>query len=401
MDDLAAQLERRAERGVTRGALTVLRNAKVRIDDKSLLEPAIESGPDERAQSHEPGGRGFGTARWRARSRYGRVPLIAAVLAMAVIVALGFVLLRPGTDHPDRVLTTPPPLTGFGAEFPLVSSPPAEAEISQMVRDAGGTVRDARASAVRLPDGTLINKWIARVGDSTRRCVSGGNTRSCGEVLSPQPPGAPKNVVELGDDETTHLLWLDFPSGTAYTTFTVGGTSEWQRPVNEMSVFSLPAVNGTPVHIAALDADRRELVAFDYTSTNGVWISDWPPWWNLDATLRWCASAPLIDVQRRMTGGQSERYRAFFPGVGIIDIGVRDACRQMAPLLPKPNGDLTVEWTMRDGQIGANYFDRSDGSAVPTPEATQRIADDRTSTKRFCTTRLQSKPVRLGCERGG
>lgn len=379
---------------------------------ESALELAIRSALKERAQSVSPTAPADNISFGRARPRRRTVLLLAAAAIVAFVVA-GTVVLRPGPERRDRVVTTPVGLSGFGTEFPLVDSPPAEAEIAQMVRDArnpppspqnnGVTqhlVRDAHAVAVRTLDGALITKWTAQVDDATYRCVSGGNSRSCGDVLSPRPPEAPQNVVELGDDQTTYLVWLDLPPGTVYTTFTRGGSPRWQRPVHEMSVFTLPAVNGTPVRLAALDADRRELVAFDYTSTNGVFTADWPPWWKLDETIRWCAAAPLIDVERMINGGQSDRYRAYFPGVGAIDIGVRDACAQQAPLRPNPYGELDAKWTLRDQRLSANYFKRANGQAVPTPEARQQIADERARVKTYCTTHSKHDAASPGCERG-
>ena len=328
---------------------------------------------------------------------------VAAAVVVAVTVAISVVVLRPHDDHGNRVRTTSAPLTGYGAEVPLEITSPPQAAIAGMQRYVAGTVSDAHAVAIRVPDGTVITKWTAQVNGSPFRCVAGGHGSSCGDIQSP-PPGTvkPENVIELGDDKTTLLLWIDLPPGTAYTTLTMNGTTRWQRPVDDMSVFSLPAVNGTPVRFTALNADGHELVAFDHTSTNGLYIADWPPWWDLDATLRWCNEAPLIDVERKINGGQSDRFRAFFPGMGLIDIGVRDACIQEAPLRPAPDGHIFSELTLRDGKLSANYFEKTEtqGKAAPIDqaEAIQRIAADRKHLRQFCAT---DPTTQLGCERGG
>jgi hypothetical protein len=378
--------------------------------DEAELETAIRSALRERASSVAPSVRRVPESMSHRRSGWSR--RVAAVLAAAIvtiaILVLVLVASEPGgREDGDRIRVTSPALTGFGAEAPLTVAPPPDATVGGMVRDAGGHVTDAHAVAVTVPDGTVITKWTAKVDGAPYRCVAGANSRACGGAQSP-PPGTeiPENITELGDDTTTQLLWIDLPPGTAYTTFTRDGSSRWQRPVEGMSVFSLPAVNGTPVHFSALDATGRELRAFDYTSTNGVYIANWPPWWDLSATIRWCNDAPLIDVERKVNGGQGGRYRAFFPGAGFIDIDVRDACTQEAPLRPNPYGDIVAEGTLRNGRLAFKYYERADrtggakGAVIPEDEAMQRIARQRAELRTYCTTHPKEVNKPRGCERG-
>lgn len=380
--------------------------------DESGLESEIRTALYERARAIQPSMSRRPTEGGSDRGR--RVPrrIVPAFMATAAVVAIvvaALLALGPGNDdRRNQIRTTSPPLTGFGSELPLtVASPPA-ATVARLVSDTRGAVTDSRAVAVSVPDGTVITKWTAQVNGSLHRCVAGGNSRGCGDVQAP-PPGvtAPENITELGDDTTTQLLWLDLPPGTAYTAFTREGSSWWQRPVEDMSVFSLPAVNGTPVHLRALDINGRELHAFDYTSTNGEYIANWPPWWDLPATLRWCDEAPLIDVERMINGGQGDRFRAMFPGAGIIDIDVREACRQLAPLRPTTFGHILAEWTLRNGRLAADYYEHPDltnsikGAAIPEAEALQRMAVQRAQFRRYCTTHPKPTSAHPECARGG
>jgi hypothetical protein len=202
----------------------------------------------------------------------------AAVVALAVGAVLWSVM---GISDSDRAKVTSGGTAATPPGATSTSLPPAiigdELALTAVATDDTETLM--HNLQIRTPAGT--NFTVVQTSGSAPVIVYHDATSACMSIAAAPVPAAgyqgaclPQSLAAqtlVGTLDTGPVMlpttlaygvWSDVPSGAEYVTFTYGDEHKWQRPVDGVSYFTVPApppLDSEPVVLRAFDAQGNEL----------------------------------------------------------------------------------------------------------------------------------------------
>lgn len=372
-----------------------------------------------------------------------RVVVAATVVAVAAASAVVLTNQRAGNDSPRDPVDQ---IIDGRMEVPLHEVPVTDEVRAELMTGPGGPGTtdfdfgpDTDPIALR-PGKALGFVVVARYTESPPPVEPGGTfTSECAALIDPRgspsatsfgcgyseshpstpdPEVARSGLQDLGDLEPGdgYYAWTRVPVNATTVTFDAASSHAWQTPIQQVAVFVGPS--GARPALRAYSADGRLLAEQRIPTPESPMPTPrsggsplWPPWYDLDAQLAWCDTAPL--EQLMLAGGALLNQRAVDPASGqVFEARARVGCREWFEILPKPGGSMTASFSIRDGSIHATYFEdtstiadgieiHSSGREIPEAEAQARIATDRIEATQFCTSHPKQITRRPECRPGG